>query len=56
MISTQPGSTPLASFKVVSLDEVETQASNDTGNNFGNFLYIVFVNYTSFASYYEKKV
>ena len=37
MISTQPGSTPLASFKVVSLDEVETQASNDTGNNFGPY-------------------
>jgi hypothetical protein len=39
LISTQPGSTPLASFKVVSLDEVETQASNDTGNNFGNMYF-----------------
>lgn len=36
MISTQPGSTPLASFKIVSLDDVETQASNSAGNDFGN--------------------
>ncbi|XP_052106922.1 BTB/POZ domain-containing protein KCTD3-like [Mytilus californianus] len=37
MISTQPGSTPLASFKIVSLDEVEEQASCSTGNDFGPY-------------------
>lgn len=37
MISTQPGSTPLASFKIVSLDEVDMQASYATGNDFGPY-------------------
>lgn len=35
MISTQPGSTPLASFKIVSLDDSDPQASYPAGNDFG---------------------
>ncbi|CAD6230010.1 GSCOCG00006687001-RA-CDS [Cotesia congregata] len=37
MISTQPGSTPVASFKIVSLDSVDSLLSNDAGNDFGPF-------------------
>ncbi|XP_014218639.1 BTB/POZ domain-containing protein KCTD3 isoform X2 [Copidosoma floridanum] len=37
MISTQPGSTPEASFKVVSLDAVEPCISYNAGNDFGPF-------------------
>ncbi|XP_050404253.1 BTB/POZ domain-containing protein KCTD3 isoform X1 [Patella vulgata] len=37
MISTQPGSTPLASFKVVSLEDLDPQASYTAGNDFGPF-------------------
>ncbi|XP_034942555.1 BTB/POZ domain-containing protein KCTD3 isoform X2 [Chelonus insularis] len=37
MISTQPGSTPVASFKIVSLDSVDSSISNDAGNDFGPF-------------------
>jgi len=35
MISTQPGSTPVASFKIVSLDEVEPYISYAAGNDCG---------------------
>ena len=35
MISTQPGSTPMASFKVVSLEEFDPQQSYIAGNDFG---------------------
>lgn len=35
MISTQPGSTPEASFKIVSLDAVEPCISYNAGNDFG---------------------
>lgn len=35
MISTQPGSTSEASFKIVSLDAVEPCISYNTGNDFG---------------------
>lgn len=31
MISTQPGSTPLASFKILALDELEGAAGTDIG-------------------------
>ncbi|XP_020706561.2 BTB/POZ domain-containing protein KCTD3 isoform X2 [Athalia rosae] len=37
MISTQPGSTPEASFKIVSLDAVEPCISHNAGNDFGPF-------------------
>lgn len=37
MISTQPGSTPEASFKVVSLESVEVNYSYSAGNDFGPF-------------------
>ncbi|XP_069689720.1 BTB/POZ domain-containing protein KCTD3 isoform X2 [Periplaneta americana] len=37
MISTQPGSTPVASFKIVSLDEVEPYVSYAAGNDCGPF-------------------
>ncbi|PSN50776.1 BTB/POZ domain-containing protein KCTD3 [Blattella germanica] len=37
MISTQPGSTPVASFKIVSLDEVEPYISYAAGNDCGPF-------------------
>jgi hypothetical protein len=37
MISTQPGSTPEASFKVVSLESVEVNHSYSAGNDFGPF-------------------
>ena len=37
MISTQPGSTPLASFKIVSLEELEPQVADVAGNDFGPF-------------------
>uniref|UniRef100_A0A8C7M5G6 BTB/POZ domain-containing protein KCTD3 n=1 Tax=Oncorhynchus kisutch TaxID=8019 RepID=A0A8C7M5G6_ONCKI len=35
MISTQPGSTPLASFKVLSLEETESHGSYSSGNDIG---------------------
>ncbi|KAL3874699.1 hypothetical protein ACJMK2_037674 [Sinanodonta woodiana] len=37
MISTQPGSTPLASFKVISLEELDPHFSYTVGNDFGPF-------------------
>nr|XP_037275193.1 LOW QUALITY PROTEIN: SH3KBP1-binding protein 1-like [Rhipicephalus microplus] len=37
MISTQPGSTPLASFKVVSLEDLEPSASYPAGNDCGPY-------------------
>ncbi|KAG8230985.1 hypothetical protein J437_LFUL003943 [Ladona fulva] len=37
MISTQPGSTPVASFKIVSLDEVEPNISYAAGNDCGPY-------------------
>ncbi|XP_070378747.1 SH3KBP1-binding protein 1 isoform X1 [Dermacentor albipictus] len=37
MISTQPGSTPLASFKVVSLEDLEPSASYPAGNDSGPY-------------------
>ena len=37
MISTQPGSTPLASFKIVSLEELEPQVADVAGNDIGPF-------------------
>jgi hypothetical protein len=35
MISTQPGSTPLASFKILSLEETESHGSYSSGNDIG---------------------
>lgn len=35
MISTQPGSTPLASFKIISLEETESHSSYSSGNDIG---------------------
>lgn len=35
MISTQPGSTPLASFKILSLEETESHGSYGSGNDIG---------------------
>lgn len=35
MISTQPGSTPLASFKIISLEETESHNSYSSGNDIG---------------------
>ncbi|XP_043917256.1 BTB/POZ domain-containing protein KCTD3 [Protopterus annectens] len=37
MISTQPGSTPLASFKILSLEESESHFSYSSGNDIGPF-------------------
>ncbi|CAL8404777.1 unnamed protein product [Boreogadus saida] len=37
MISTQPGSTPLASFKILSLEEAESHSSYCSGNHIGPF-------------------
>ncbi|XP_054568906.1 BTB/POZ domain-containing protein KCTD3 isoform X2 [Eptesicus fuscus] len=37
MISTQPGSTPLASFKILSLEETESPGSYSSGNDIGPF-------------------
>ncbi|XP_064411659.1 BTB/POZ domain-containing protein KCTD3 isoform X2 [Latimeria chalumnae] len=37
MISTQPGSTPLASFKILSLEETESHVSYSSGNDIGPF-------------------
>ncbi|KAM9817522.1 LOW QUALITY PROTEIN: BTB/POZ domain-containing protein KCTD3 [Neosynchiropus ocellatus] len=37
MISTQPGSTPLASFKILSLEETESLGSYCSGNDIGPF-------------------
>ncbi|XP_075906225.1 BTB/POZ domain-containing protein KCTD3 isoform X2 [Nelusetta ayraudi] len=37
MISTQPGSTPLASFKILSLEETESHVSYCSGNDIGPF-------------------
>ncbi|XP_076235185.1 BTB/POZ domain-containing protein KCTD3 [Calliopsis andreniformis] len=37
MISTQPGSTPKASFKIVSLEAIEPCISYNAGNDFGPF-------------------
>ncbi|WAR20344.1 KCTD3-like protein [Mya arenaria] len=37
MISTQPGSTPLASFKVISLEDYDPQNNYMAGNDFGPF-------------------
>jgi len=37
MISTQPGSTPLASFKIVSIDALDAPSSYAVGNNVGPF-------------------
>ena len=38
MISTQPGSTPMASFKVVSLEEFDPHQCYVAGNDFGRFI------------------
>lgn len=38
MISTQPGSTPEASFKIVSLESVDSCISYSAGNDFGNYI------------------
>lgn len=35
MISTQPGSTPLASFKILSLEETESPGSYTSANDIG---------------------
>ncbi|KAE8585637.1 hypothetical protein XENTR_v10021381 [Xenopus tropicalis] len=37
MISTQPGSTPLASFKILSLEDVDGHAGSSAGNDIGPF-------------------
>nr|XP_048295434.1 BTB/POZ domain-containing protein KCTD3 isoform X2 [Myodes glareolus] len=39
MISTQPGSTPLASFKILSLEETESHGSYSSGNDIGGHLH-----------------
>lgn len=38
MISTQPGSTPLASFKIVTIDALDSPASYSSGNDIGTSL------------------
>ena len=37
MISTQPGSMPLASFKVISIEDMEPTVSYSDGNDFGEY-------------------
>ena len=37
MISTQPGSTPLASFKIVTIDALDSPVSYSSGNDIGPF-------------------
>ena len=39
MISTQPGSMPLASFKVASLDYMHPMAQHSAGNDIGNWIH-----------------
>lgn len=39
MISTQPGSTPLASFKIVTIDALDSPISYSSGNDIGKFLF-----------------
>lgn len=39
MISTQPGSTPLASFKVVSIEDIDASMSYSMGNDSGKLIY-----------------
>ena len=39
MISTQPGSTPLASFKIVTIDALDSSISYSLGNNIGKLSY-----------------
>lgn len=38
MISTQPGSTPLASFKIMALEDLDPHISYSAGNDFGKLL------------------
>ena len=62
MISTQPGSTPMASFKVVSLEEFDPHQCYVAGNDFGRFyvkalwqkfakmaMYCPYISFCSFA-------
>lgn len=42
MISTQPGSTPVASFKILSLEEVDSNLGYTVGNDFGKLLSIYY--------------
>lgn len=42
MISTQPGSTPVASFKILSLEEVDSNLGYTVGNDFGKLLLIYY--------------
>lgn len=39
MISTQPGSTPLSSFKILSLDDIDGHAGCSAGTEIGKQLY-----------------
>ena len=39
-LSTQPGSVPLASFKIVALDDADPARSYPTGNDFGILIVI----------------
>ena len=43
MISTQPGSMPLASFKVISLEEYEPSVQYEAGNNIGEWRLLLVV-------------
>ena len=58
MISTQPGSTPLASFKVVTIDALDSSISyscgNDIGNAFIDFISTVMFLYNCFCLLLKK--
>lgn len=41
MISTQPGSTPLASFKIVTIDAVDAPIGYSAGNDIGSLFFII---------------
>lgn len=41
MISTQPGSTPLASFKILALDSVDGQGGCSAGTDIGRDIWVL---------------
>lgn len=60
MISTQPGSTPEASFKIVSLEAVEPCVSYNAGNDFGTYnttcLYELYYYFIHSAHFFQFRI
>lgn len=55
MISTQPGSTPLASFKILSLEETESHGSYSSGNDIGKEAWQSIVRWRRLGCVFRKK-